>query len=77
MLKRINAITKWEMEQRKILREMCAERGIVIKDGKHSHVHLTTEEFQAQRDSEYVSEQTGQLLSEQDKSLPSCYEEDS
>ena len=65
--KRLNAITKWEMEQREILTKMCAERGITIKAGKHSQVHLTTEEFQAQRDSEFVSEQAGQLLSEQDK----------
>ena len=65
--KRLNAITKWEIEQREILTKMCAERGITIKAGKHSQVHLTTEEFQAQRDSEFVSEQAGQLLSEQDK----------
>ena len=30
-------------------------------------MHLTTEEFQAQRDSEFVSEQAGQLLAEQDR----------
>ena len=65
--KRLNAITKWEMEQREILKKLCAERGITIKAGKHSQVHLTTEEFQAQRDSEFVSEQAGQLLAEQDK----------
>lgn len=65
--KRLNAITKWEMEQREILTKMCAEKGITIKAGKHSQVHLTTEEFQAKRDSEFVSEQAGQLLSEQDR----------
>ncbi|MBQ5761810.1 MAG: hypothetical protein IIW02_03240 [Clostridia bacterium] len=70
--KRLNAITKWEMEQREILTKMCAERGITIKAGKHSQVHLTTEEFQAQRDSEFVSEQAGQLLSEQDKFIIIC-----
>ena len=70
--KRLNAITKWEMEQREILTKMCAERGITIKAGKHSQVHLTTEDFQAQRDSEFVSEQAGQLLSEQDKFIIIC-----
>lgn len=75
--KRLNAITKWEMEQREILTKMCAERGITIKAGKHSQVHLTTEEFQAQRDSEFVSEQAGQLLSEQDKFIDYVVHSDS
>ena len=75
--KRLNAITKWEMEQREILTKMCAERGITIKAGKHSQVHLTTEEFQAQRDSEFVSEQAGQLLAEQDKFIDYVVHSDS
>lgn len=75
--KRLNAITKWEMEQREILTKMCAERGITIKAGKHSQVHLTTEEFQAQRDSEFASEQAGQLLSEQDRFIDYVVHSDS
>lgn len=64
--KRMNAITKWEMDQREILRGLCHKRGIEIIDGKHSQVHLETKEFQAQADSEFVSEQAGILLAEQD-----------
>ena len=75
--KRLNAITKWEMEQREILKKLCAERGITIKAGKHSQVHLSTEEFQAQRDSEFVSEQAGQLLAEQDKFIDYVVHSDS
>ena len=75
--KRLNAITKWEMEQREILTKMCAEKGITIKAGKHSQVHLTTEEFQAQRDSDFVSEQAGQLLAEQDKFIDYVVHSDS
>ena len=75
--KRLNAITKWEMEQREILTKMCAEKGITIKAGKHSQVHLTTEEFQAQRDSEFVSEQAGQLLAEQDRFIDYVVHSDS
>jgi hypothetical protein len=40
-------------------------------------VHLTTEEFQIQRDSEFVSEQAGQLLSEQDKFIDYVVHSDS
>lgn len=40
-------------------------------------MHLTTEEFQAQRDSEFVSEQADQLLSEQDKFIDYVVHSDS
>ena len=65
--RRINAITKWETEQREILKKMCAKRGITIIDGKHSKVHLDTEQYQIQADNDFVEEQAGFLLSEQDK----------
>lgn len=65
--KRLNAITKWENEQRDILRDLCKTRGIEIIAGKHSQEHLTTEEYQARADSEFISEQAEMLLAQQDK----------
>lgn len=65
--KRLNAITKWENEQRNILRDLCKPRGIEILPGKHSQEHLTTEEYQAKADSEFVSEQAEMLLAQQDE----------
>ncbi len=75
--KRVNAITKWEMEQRSILKKLCSQRNISIKDGKHSKKHLETKIFQANADSEFISEQAGQLLSEQDKFIDYVVHSDS
>ena len=65
--KRLNAITKWEMKQREILRNLCKARDIEIVAGKHSKEHLETAQYQAKADSDFVSEQAGHLLSEQDR----------
>lgn len=65
--KRLNAITKWEMEQREILRSLCEAKDIEIIDGKHSKKHLATEQYQAKADSEFVSEQAEVLLAQQDE----------
>ena len=65
--KRRNAITKWEMKQREILRDLCKTKGIEIIAGKHSQEHLETKQYQAKADSEFISEQAGHLLSEQDR----------
>ena len=64
--KRLNAITKWEMKQREILRNLCKERDIEIIAGKHSQEHLETKQFQAKADSEFVSAQAEILLAQQD-----------
>ena len=69
--KRMNAITKWEMDQRAILRELCAERDIIIIDGKHSKHHLTTEEYQIQQDGLFLEQQAQELLLLQDKYIDS------
>ena len=69
--KRMNAITKWEMDQRGILRELCAERDIIIIDGKHSKHHLTTEEYQIQQDGLFIEQQAQELLLLQDKYIDS------
>lgn len=69
--RRLNAITKWEMEQRDILRGLCAEHGITIIDGKHSSHHLSTEEYQIQQDGLFVEQQAQELLTLQDKYLES------
>ena len=64
--KRRNAITKWEMKQREILRDLCKASDIEIIAGKHSQEHLETKQFQAKADSEFVSEQAEILLAQQD-----------
>jgi hypothetical protein len=64
--KRLNAITKWEMKQREILRNLCKVRDIEIIAGKHSQEHLETKQFQAKADSEFVSAQAEILLAQQD-----------
>lgn len=71
---RLNAITKWENEQRRILREKCKARGIEIVDGEHSKQHLATEEYQLRADQkklkanrEMIDEQAGELLQFQDE----------
>ena len=64
--KRVNAITKWEMAQREILKNLCLQRGIIIKEGKHSQKHLETKQFQIQSDNEFIDEQAKQLLAMQD-----------
>ena len=65
--KRLNAITKWEMKQREILRNLCKARDIEIVAGKHSKEHLETTQYQAKADSEFVSEQAKSLLAQQDE----------
>ena len=65
--KRLNAITKWEMKQREILRNLCKARDIEIVAGKHSKEHLETAQYQAKADSEFVSEQAENLLAQQDE----------
>lgn len=65
--KRLNAITKWEMKQREILRDLCKASDIEIIAGKHSQEHLETKQFQAKADSEFVSEQAEILLAHQDE----------
>lgn len=55
------------MKQREILRDLCKTKGIEIIAGKHSQEHLETKQYQAKADSEFVSEQAGHLLSEQDR----------
>jgi hypothetical protein len=69
--KRMNAITKWEMDQRDILRTLCAQRDITIIDGKHSKHHLTTEEYQIQQDGLFLEQQAQELLLLQDKYIDS------
>lgn len=66
---RLNAITKWEIKQREILRGLCAKRGITVIDGEHSRQHLTTEEFQIKRDKDFVDEQARALMGEMDDFL--------
>lgn len=65
--KRLNAITKWEMKQREILRNLCKAKDIEIVAGKHSKEHLETAQYQAKADSEFVSEQAESLLAQQDE----------
>ena len=65
--KRLNAITKWEMKQREILRNLCKARDIEIIAGKHSKEHLETAQYRAKADSEFVSEQAENLLAQQDE----------
>lgn len=66
--KRLNAITKWENEQRRILRDLCKDMAdITIVDGTHSRHHISTEEYQAQQDSMFIKKQAAALLTEQDK----------
>ena len=65
--KRLNAITKWEMKQKEILRDLCKAKGIEIIAGKHSKEHLETVQYQAKADSEFVSEQAESLLAQQDE----------
>jgi hypothetical protein len=67
----MNAITKWEMDQRDILRTLCAQRDITIIDGKHSKHHLTTEEYQIQQDGLFLEQQAQELLLLQDKYIDS------
>lgn len=69
--KRMNAITKWEMDQRDILRTLCAQRDITIIDGKHSKHHLTTEEYQIQQDGLFLEQQAHELLLLQDNYIDS------
>ena len=69
--KRMNAITKWEMDQRAILQDLCAERDIIIIDGKHSKHHLTTEEYQIQQDGLFIEQRAQELLLLQDKYINS------
>ena len=64
--KRLNAITKWEMEQREILRSLCKAKDIEIIAGKHSKEHLETQQYKVKADSEFVSEQAEVLLAQQD-----------
>ena len=48
------AVTKWENAQREALKVLAREHQITIVEGKHSRVHLATEEYKIKADRERV-----------------------
>lgn len=77
------AVTKWENAQREALKVLAREHRITIVEGKHSKVHLSTEEYkiQAERervraDGKLVHQEAAELVKYQDDFLSMLHQQE-
>lgn len=59
------AITKWQNAEREHLKKLCLKRGINIVLGRGNEPHMTTKQWQAQKDIEKAEEMMNVAMAEQ------------